>query len=149
MALLLFVGFIITLAGPSVSYGLEFSKKDTLHLQTTSGRHAIQVEIADTPQLQAHGLMFRRSLADNHGMLFIYKKPENVTMWMRNTYISLDMVFIDKSGRVIRIEHNTEPLSDEVIYSGGKALSVLELKAGQAAKLKLKAGDKVLHRFFN
>lgn len=87
--------------------------------------------------------MFRRSLADNAGMLFLYDRPQPVTMWMRNTYISLDMVFIAEGGRVHRIERATEPFSERVIDSGGNVVAVLELKAGTADRIGLAPGDRV------
>ena len=114
----------------------------------SSGEHKFEVEIAVRPAEQARGLMFRRSLARDHGMLFLYSKPQYISMWMRNTYISLDMIFIRVDGRVHRIETNTEPLSERIIESGGKVSAVLELVAGAAGKIKLKAGDLVRHSHF-
>ena len=123
-------------------------RKDLLKLITASGEHAFTVEVADTPDQKARGLMFRRSLADNAGMIFPYEPPQEATMWMRNTYISLDMVFIRADGIVHRIEAGTEPFSEAVIASNGDVLAVLELKAGIARKIQLKSGDKVIHALF-
>jgi len=123
-------------------------RQETLTLVTASGEHTINVEIASTPEEKAMGLMFRRSLADDAGMLFPYTPPQEATMWMRNTYISLDMVFIRADGTVHRIEANTEPFSEKVIASKGNVSAVLELRAGIAAKLGLKPGDKVRHALF-
>jgi uncharacterized membrane protein (UPF0127 family) len=116
----------------------------TLVLQTDTGDHRFTVEVARTPQEKALGLMFRRSLPENRGMLFLYDRPQPAAMWMKNTFISLDMVFIAAGGRVHRIETHTEPLSTATIDSGGSVVAVLELKAGQADKIGLKPGDKVL-----
>ncbi len=124
-------------------------KKELLILHTENGKHKIEVEIADTPESKTRGLMFRSSLGTHQGMLFIYQKDEEILMWMKNTYIPLDMVFIKRDGQVHRIEHNTEPLSEEIISSGGAVSAVLELKAGGAKKFGLKAGDKILHPLFN
>lgn len=123
-------------------------RQETLTLVTAGGEHPITVEIANTPEEKAKGLMFRTSLAENAGMLFPYAPPQEATMWMRNTYISLDMVFIRADGTVHRVETNTEPFSERVIASRGNVSAVLELKAGVAAKLGLKPGDRVRHELF-
>lgn len=122
--------------------------RDTLWLSTATGEHAIEVEIAATPEDSATGLMFRTELADNAGMLFPSKSPRELSMWMRNTYIPLDMVFIRADGVVHRIEAMTEPHSERVIGSNGPVLAVLELRGGLAAKLGLKSGDRVRHAIF-
>ena len=109
---------------------------------------AFQVEVARTDQEKTVGLMFRRSLADNAGMLFPYGPARTITMWMRNTYIPLDMLFITADGRIARIEANTEPLSERIIDSGLPVSAVLELAGGAAERLGVKAGDKVNHPFF-
>ena len=92
--------------------------------------------------------MFRTRLADNAGMLFFYDTPQEITMWMRNTYIPLDMVFIRADGTVHRIEARTEPLSETIISSRGDVTACLELAGGAAERLGLKPGDRVEHRFF-
>ncbi len=89
--------------------------------------------------------MFRRELPDTAGMLFLYDPPQRVGMWMRNTFIPLDMVFISADGRVHRIQANTEPFSTDLIPSGGDVGGVLELNAGQADKIGLKRGDRVVY----
>lgn len=94
------------------------------------------------------GLMFRTSLADNAGMLFPYSPPQEATMWMRNTYISLDMIFIRADGTVHRIEKGTEPFSERVIASGGTVAAVLEVRAGIADKIGLQPGNLVRHPMF-
>jgi uncharacterized protein len=133
----------------SVGVGLADMRRDKLTLVTATGEHTFEIEIADTPEEKARGLMFRRSLADNAGMLFPYGPPaQEATMWMRNTYISLDMVFIRADGVVHRIEHGTEPFSERVISSEGPVSAVLELKAGIASRIGLKAGDRAIHASF-
>lgn len=123
-------------------------RRETLALVTGAAEHVIQVEVTSTPEEKAMGLMFRTSLADDAGMLFPYTPPQEATMWMRNTYISLDMVFIRADGIVHRIQANTEPFSERVIASRGTVAAVLELKAGSAARLGLKPGDRVRHPLF-
>ena len=120
----------------------------TLVLETDSGPHSYSVEVATTDGERARGLMFRRTLPEASGMLFLYDEPQNVGMWMRNTYIPLDMVFISADGRVHRVETNTEPFSTDIITSGGDVIGVLELNAGQAEKIGLKPGDRVIHPGF-
>lgn len=108
----------------------------------------IDAEIADKPEEKRMGLMFRTELPEGKGMLFPYDKPRELTMWMHNTYIPLDMVFIRADGTVHRIEAKAEPLSDRVIASEGPVLAVLELPGGDAERLGLKPGDRVRHPLF-
>ncbi|MCC7250322.1 MAG: DUF192 domain-containing protein [Hyphomicrobium sp.] len=119
-----------------------------MELVTASGIHALDVEIAATPEKQALGLMYRTRLPDTKGMLFPYGQPREITMWMRNTYIPLDMVFIRADGTVHRIEARTEPLSERIIASEGDVSAVLEIAGGAAERLGLKPGDKIRHPFF-
>ena len=92
--------------------------------------------------------MFRRSLAADRGMLFDFAQVEPVSMWMKNTYLPLDMLFIRSDGTISHIAENTEPLSTRVIPSGGPVLAVLELNAGSAKRLGIKPGDRVEHPLF-
>ena len=128
--------------------GFADMRRDKLKLITSTGEHSFEIEIADTSEEKARGLMFRRSLAVTGGMLFPYSPPQEATMWMRNTYISLDMVFIRADGTVHRIELSTEPFSERIIPSQGNVAAVLELKAGVANKIGLKSGDKAVHSLF-
>lgn len=130
------------------SDGSARMQKDRLTLKTASGEHVIEIEIAETNEDKALGLMYRPKVPPNTGMLFPYGSPQELTMWMRNTYASLDMVFIKPDGVVHRIEYGTEPLSERVIASQGPVSAVLELAAGEANRLALKPGDHVLHARF-
>lgn len=121
---------------------------ERLDLVTASGVHALDVEIANTPEQQALGLMYRTSLPDTKGMLFPHSTPRELTMWMRNTYIPLDMVFIRPDGIVHRIEAWTQPFSEEIIASRGNVAACLELAGGAAERLGLKPGDRVEHPLF-
>ena len=132
----------------AASDGKADMRQDTLRIVTASGEHAFNIEVAETLEEKSRGLMFRRSLADNAGMLFPYLPPQEITMWMRNTYISLDMVFIRADGLVHRIEKGTEPFSERVIASEGDVAAVLEIRAGIADKIGLKRGDRVVHPMF-
>lgn len=121
---------------------------EPLTVVTSSGKHAFQVEVARTDEQRARGLMFRRHMPADRGMLFDFKTEQPVLMWMRNTYIPLDMIFISRTGTVINIAENTEPLSERTIASAGPAFSVLELNAGTSRKIGLKPGDRIIHPLF-
>jgi uncharacterized protein len=123
-------------------------RQETLTLEMASGRQVIDIEVAETLEEKSRGLMFRPKIPADTGMLFPYGTPQEITMWMKNTYASLDMVFIRADGTVHRIETNTEPMSERVIASEGPVVAVLELAAGAAARYGLKPGDKVLHKAF-
>ena len=126
----------------------DATKREALTLVTSSGEHKFNVEIAATRDQHSRGLMFRRSMDPAHGMLFVYKDVQYVSMWMRNTYITLDMIFIRADGKVHRIEKSTEPLSERVIESGDKVLGVLEVKGGTASRINLKPGNVIRHSLF-
>lgn len=115
---------------------------------TEKGRFLFTVEMAVNPKQRAQGLQNRRSLAPSAGMLFDFGRPQPVAMWMKNTYLSLDMLFIDNDGKVINIGRQTEPLSLRAIQSRAPARAVLEIAAGTAARLGLKPGDRVIHGIF-
>jgi hypothetical protein len=123
-------------------------RRDTLTLHTASGAHRIDIEVAESDREKAYGLMFRQSLGENEGMLFPYPTAHEITMWMRNTFISLDMIFIRADGIVHRVETDTEPHSERIIGSKGDVTGVLEMKAGSARRLGLKPGDRVEHPHF-
>jgi len=106
------------------------------------------VELADTDQQRAYGLMFRKELPEGTGMLFDFKVEQDVGFWMKNTYIPLDMIFIRRDGRILRIAENTEPLSTRAIPSGGPVLAVLEVIGGTASKLGIAPGDVVAFPIF-
>jgi uncharacterized membrane protein (UPF0127 family) len=123
-------------------------KKDQLTLKTSSGDHVITVELALTEEQKSLGLMFRPKVPQGTGMLFPYDSPRELTMWMKNTYASLDMIFIRQDGIVHRIEYSTQPMSERVISSNGNVTAVLELAAGEAKRLGVKPGDRVVHATF-
>jgi uncharacterized protein len=120
-------------------------EKGTIAFKTETGEHSFDIEVMTTFGERARGLMFRRSLPEKSGMLFVYDRPQPATMWMKNTYIPLDMVFIAEGGTVHRIEANTEPFSTATISSEGDIIAVLELNAGAAARIGLKRGDRAIY----
>jgi uncharacterized membrane protein (UPF0127 family) len=121
----------------------------TLEIVTKTGVQVFSVEMATTEQEKETGLMYRKELADGKGMLFDFSPEQEVSMWMKNTYIPLDMIFIRADGRILRIAENTEPLSTKIIPSRGLAKGVLEVIAGTAQKYGIAPGDRVAHPLFN
>jgi uncharacterized protein len=107
-----------------------------------------QVEVMRTQEEHARGMMFRRSLAPDRGMLFELETERVASFWMENTYVPLDMIFIKADGTIHRIEHRAEPLSTRTVSSGAPVRAVLEVVAGTARRLGIKAGDRVEHAFF-
>ncbi len=105
-------------------------------------------ELASTPDQRAKGLMFRTELADDRGMLFDFKQTRSVSMWMKNTPVSLDMIFSDDKGKVLYVARNTVPYSEEIITPGVPVYAVLEVKAGTAHRLNIKPGDRLLTHIF-
>jgi uncharacterized membrane protein (UPF0127 family) len=126
----------------------EVLEKQPLTFITATGKHRITVEVADSDQERSTGLMFRQSLGDEEGMIFIYPRDEPISMWMKNTYISLDMIFVRGDGIVHRIASDTEPFSEQTISSDENVRAVIEMKAGSARRLGIKSGDKVEHPSF-
>jgi uncharacterized membrane protein (UPF0127 family) len=124
-------------------------KVETLEVVTSKGAARFRVEIADTEPTRERGLMFRKSLRDDQGMLFDFKIPQPVSFWMKNTLIPLDMVFIAADGRIVSIARNATPLSETPIPSGGEVLGVLEIRGGRAAEIGAEPGDRVRERIFH
>jgi uncharacterized membrane protein (UPF0127 family) len=118
-------------------------EQQTLEIATKKGVHVFSVELAVTDEERQKGLMFRKSLPESYGMLFDFKRDQDVSMWMHNTYVSLDMIFIKADGRILRIAENTPTESDRIISSGGPVRAVLEVVAGTAKKLGIASGDTV------
>lgn len=141
---------ILVVVGPVLGQTPERAPTLTpLTIEASTGRFTFQVEVAATPEERGRGLMFRRNLPDGQGMLFDFGQPRPVAMWMRNTFISLDMLFIDQNGRIETIVPNTVPLSEEVIRSDRPVVAVLELRGGVAAELGIEPGDRIVHPLFS
>jgi len=121
---------------------------DKLEIITASGIHEFSVELASNDAEREKGLMYRRFMPPDRGMLFDFKREEPVMFWMKNTYIPLDMIFLSRAGVVTNIAANAEPLSERLIPSGGPCYGVLELNGGAAASIGVRPGDKVRHPIF-
>lgn len=154
---LIAAGLALALSGPAAAVPRmspnackgqpEIKPLQPLTLQTGRGPVTFQVEFADTELKREYGLMCRRAIASDRGMLFDFKQPvEGVAFWMRNTLIPLDIVYIRPDGTVLSIARNVPPLDERPVPSGGVVRWVLELRAGRAAEIGLLPGDRVLHR---
>ncbi len=146
---LLALAFALAPIGTGRGQMLESFATDSLTVVTGDGeRHRFRVELALTAEQRAQGLMFRRKLARDAGMLFVYRPPQPVSMWMKNTPIPLDMLFIDRAGRVVKVAERAVPGSLRSIDSGGLVKGVLELPGGTAERLGIAPGARVLHSSF-
>ncbi|PLR21904.1 hypothetical protein SGCZBJ_20250 [Caulobacter zeae] len=121
---------------------------EPLELVTGRGVVRFQVEIAATEAEQRKGLMLRKSLAPDRGMLFIYRKPQRAAFWMKNTLIPLDILYIGPDGKILSMVRNARPLDETPLPSGGPVLGVLEIAGGRAGQLGVLPGDRVRHRIF-
>lgn len=142
MFLRLFIAAILFFSSAMAAIpGFEEKK---LQILTVEGKQEFTVLIADTALKREHGLMMRETLPENTGMLFLFGKEVLVNMWMKDTYIPLDMVFIKSDHTIARIVYDTEPLSLETIASKEKVVAVLELNAGICKKFGIKKNDKIV-----
>ncbi len=121
----------------------------SVDLRGTWGQAHFSVEIADDAAEQAKGLMFRDSMSASAGMLFIYDTPRHSSFWMKNTLIPLDMIFVDKTGRVTRIAENARPLDETPIDGGADVLMILEINGGMAKSLGISVGSQLRHPRFD
>lgn len=141
--------FFITAAmagGGGVPQNLEVT---SLAIETADGWHRFEVEVARTPEQQSLGLMYRQEMPDDHGMIFHYSFPQSVGFWMKDTYIPLDLIFIQPDGTIANIARETRPLSLDTIPSRGWVTGVLEINGGLAEALGIEAGDIVHHDIFD
>ena len=145
IAFLLFGLFWVASQAPTAN---SQPRQLTLEIATKSGVHPFSVEIVDNDADRAKGLMYRKELPEGKGMLFDFRREQEVSFWMQNTYIPLDMLFIRGDGTILRITENTEPLSTRMIPSGGPVRGVLEVIGGTARKFGIAPGDRVAHPIF-
>ena len=142
------LALLLVFAVASGAAALETFETSELSIVTRKGEATFRVEIAKTPTQQAQGLMYRRSLPADAGMLFVYDRPQPVAFWMKNTFIPLDMLFIAPDGRIANIKQRTVPHSLTPVRSRGKVIAVLELNGGTSARLGIAPGDTVRHPVF-
>ena len=127
---------------------LDQFPSSVLDIRTRSGREWFSVWIADTPARSQQGLMFLKWLPTDRGMLFPQDTPRVMSMWMKNTLIPLDMLFIDGQGRVVYIRERATPQSQDIISTPVAVKAVLELAGGECARLGIRVGDRVRHQLF-
>jgi uncharacterized protein len=138
------------LAWPLLAAGrAPAAEQGTLEIATKTGVRTFVVDLAVTDEERTKGLMYRKEVPEGYGMLFDFKRVQMVSMWMKNTYVSLDMIFIKNDGRIARIAENTKVQSEDIIGSGQQVRAVLEVVAGTAKKYGIAAGDRVAYPIFN
>ena len=126
--------------------GQTHFKSGSLTINTKYDNLYYRIEVADNPRLKSIGLMYRSSLPANQGMLLLNEKPQRLNIWMKNTFIPLDIIYIDTDGYIVKIVENAQPESTRVMPSGGRVKAVLELKAGQVQKRDIAVGDRVTYQ---
>ncbi len=139
----------LTVAASGTRLAAAGFERDELIVETADGEHRFGIELATTAEQRSRGLMFRQRLALDEGMLFVYPRAQTITMWMKNTLIPLDMLFIAGDGRILRIAERTIPNSMATISSEGPARGVLEVNGGTAARLGIRPGDRVRYPAFD
>ena len=118
-------------------------------LKIDAGVSAFNIEVMDTNETRAAGLMHRKDLPKFSGMLFVYEEPQSVSFWMRNTLIPLDMLFFDETGKLTKIHENAIPMDETPIFGGDSILAVLEINGGLAHKLRISEGAILQHASFD
>ncbi len=127
---------------------IDFGPAHDLQIISANQTILLSVELADDPDERAQGLMMRTEMADTAGMLFDFKRMQIVNMWMKNTLIPLDMIFLDEQGKIVTIARNTKPGSLRRISSAVPVIAVLEVNAGLSRKWQLQRGDQIVHKMF-
>lgn len=136
--------FALVLAAPATGE----ARLESVEIVTATGPHHLRVEVARTSKDRERGLMFRTSLPEDAGMLFDFHGEQTILMWMKNTPLPLDMIFVSRAGRVVSVTQGAEPFSEKVISSGAAASAVIEVNAGTARRLSVAVGDVVRHPAF-
>lgn len=144
-ALLLVCGVPTAVATQPVATAQATLRQIPLRLVTARRSHRLTVEVAASPREQQIGMMFRTALPRGYGMLFPFATPRPLSFWMENTIVSLDLVFVGADRRVVNIAARATPLSRDFLASTGPAIAVLEIGAGEAARIGLRAGDRVVY----
>ncbi|GLQ19116.1 DUF192 domain-containing protein [Algimonas porphyrae] len=127
---------------------VDFGEPQPLSIVTETATHDFMVEEAKTADQQARGMMWRDSMGENDGMIFEFAEPKVATIWMKNTAISLDILFVRSNGEILKIEHLAQPFKERSASSEAVIAAVVELKGGRALELGIKPGDVVKHPFF-
>ena len=126
-----------------VSFAATTASAEPLVIHAGGSAYKFEVEVVSTPADRERGLMFRKSMASNAGMLFLYPDEGPVSFWMKNTLIPLDMLFLKADGSIAHIAHSAVPLDETPIDSGAPVKAVLEVNGGTANALGIKEGDRI------
>ena len=127
---------------------IDFGPMETLVIESKDGSHTFNIEVADTLKEQARGLMYRETMPEDQGMLFEFEEPKIATIWMKNTPLPLDILFVRSNGKILKIEHLAKPYSLRSASSEAVVAAVVELNGGRARELGIMPGDVVKHEFF-
>jgi len=127
---------------------VDFGKPVPLTIISETGPHTFSTEVADTLDKQARGMMYREKMDPDSGMLFTFKEPKIATIWMKNTSISLDILFVRSNGKILKIEHSHKPYTLRSASSEASVAAVVELAGGRSKELGIRPGDLVKHSFF-
>jgi uncharacterized protein len=146
--LFLVMGLLLPAARASDAGSRDTQKLQAVTVVTQNGHQTFTAEFANTPAQRARGLMFKTRLPERQGMLFDFGRDQEIRMWMKNTLIPLDMIFIQSDGRIRRIEQNTKPGSLRPISSNGAVRAVLEMRAGTSKKYGIAPGDRIIRPLF-
>lgn len=141
--------FVLLFSAPALLTPSGEPKLQRVSVDTAKGAQVFMVEVVREEKERNRGLMFRESMAKDRGMLFDYDPPQEISFWMKNTFISLDIIFVDAEGRIITIAEKTTPLTLTPLPSGGPIRGVLEINGGLSEKLGIKVGDRVHHALFD
>lgn len=139
-----FVAFAAA-SNDSANPPLQPLSPDPVVVESSTGAHFFEVELALTPEARARGLMYRTELAPDKGMLFVFEDSVPRSFWMRNTYIPLDIIFIRLDGKILNIVREARPRTETPRQSIGSAIAVFEIAGGRARELGIKAGDYIRH----
>jgi uncharacterized membrane protein (UPF0127 family) len=144
-ALAVATGVVVVLAPATTVRAEAPLAQGRLEIRTAKASHGFSIEIVDTEEKRAEGLMFRTEMAPDHGMLFDFRREQPVAFWMKNTYLPLDMIFVKADGRILSIAENTTPMSEALVPSSGPVRFVFEVKAGTSKRLGIAPGDRLIH----
>ena len=149
--IVLAAAFAASLAVPAFAADpepIDFGSTEKLVILSESGAKTFDIEVADTLKEQARGMMYRETVPPMTGMLFEFEEPKVATIWMKNTAVSLDIIFVRSNGKILKIEHSATPYTLRSASSEAPVAAVLELGAGQSLELGIKPGDRIAHEFF-
>lgn len=147
-AFFVFVLHMLLVPAATTAQPVTYEKTRVAVETATGNSYTFHVELAETPEQRSRGLMFRDSIPENGGMLFLFDVPHVASFWMRNTFISLDMIFIQQDGRIVNIHERTVPGSQALHSAAAPVTAVLEIRGGLASRLGIRPGDKVIHPAF-